>query len=118
MRALPHVLIGSAAAIPVAIETGAAAPVLAGAALGALLRDLDSPRSTLGRWLHLPLRHRGPLHSLLAAAVAALVAWLVLPGPWHLAAVGRAIGYVAHLLADSLTGRVPLLWPAGPRRRR
>ncbi|MBO0745105.1 MAG: metal-dependent hydrolase [Candidatus Dormibacteraeota bacterium] len=118
MRALPHVLIGSAAAIPVAIATRAPAPVVAGAVLGSLLPDLDSPHSTVGRWLHLPLRHRGPLHSLLAAAIAALVAWLVLRGPWRLAAVGLAIGYVAHLLADSLTGRVPLLWPARLRRRR
>ena len=61
-------------------------PVLAGAALGSLLPDLAPARSTLGRWVHVPLRHRGPLHSLLAAMTAALLAWLLLPTPWHLAA--------------------------------
>ena len=98
MRALPHVLIGSAAALPVAIETGVAVPVLAGAALGSLLPDLDSPRFTLGRWVHVPLRHRGPLHSLLAAAAAALLAWLLLPTAWRLAAADLTIGDFAHLL--------------------
>lgn len=64
----------------------------------------------------MPLRHRGPLHSLLAAMTAAFLAWLLLPTPWRLPAAGLAIGYLAHLLADSLTGRVPLLWPAKRRR--
>jgi membrane-bound metal-dependent hydrolase YbcI (DUF457 family) len=94
------------------------APVLAGAALGSLLPDLDTPSSSLGHWVHVPLGHRRPLHSLLAAGVASLALWLTLPAPWRLAATGLAIGYVAHLLADSLTGRVPLLWPFQRRRRR
>lgn len=122
MRGRTHVLLGVAASAPLAVSMENPLPVLAGAALGSLLPDLDHPESTLGHWLHVPLRHRGPLHSLLAAlffaslslAVLSVVAWFASDAPWYAAGVG--IGYVVHLLADIPSGRVPLLWPFRLRR--
>ena len=93
-------------------------------AVGALLPDLDSPKTTIGRlvppvsWLinkllgwnapH-PDGHRGGTHSLLAVVAVSLLARHAL-GPtagWVLAG-----GYVSHLLLDQLTIQgIRWLWP-------
>ena len=93
------------------------------AAIGGLLPDLDHPQSVLGRRLPMisvPLArlfgHRGMTHSLFAVVIllAALVAvttmyswggvaWLVPP---------LIIGYLSHILGDSMTpSGIPLFWP-------
>lgn len=114
MRGRTHVLLGVAAATPVAVTTSAVLPVVAGAAIGSLLPDMDHPGSSLGKLVHVPLGHRGPLHSLLAAAVFAFAALFLLPASLSEAvAAGLGVGYVAHLLCDLPSGRVALLWPLG-----
>lgn len=98
--------------------------VLVGALVGALLPDIDHPKSWLGRripFIALPIAavfgHRGITHSLLAvvgvawALRHALAHWELGAG-WGLAAVGVGVGYLSHLLGDFAThGGVPVLWP-------
>lgn len=93
---------------------------LALAVTGSLLPDIDHPGSWAGRKfkvVSVPLSaligHRGLTHS--AIAVLACLGLLVaLGGTWAPAPV--VVGYLSHLLADSLTpSGVPLLWP-NPRR--
>lgn len=87
-----------------------------GAVIGALLPDLDHPKSWISRKtliLHYPfhkLGHRKATHSL----VAAICVWTVLSlflGQYVLA-LGTFLGYVSHLLLDMLNPMgVPLLYP-------
>lgn len=93
------------------------------AAVGGLLPDLDHPKSALGRRLRLislPLSavvgHRGITHSLLA--VSALLGLLIYAtsapflGRWDGLISPLIIGYLSHILGDSMTpSGVPLLWP-------
>lgn len=97
------------------------------AGFASLLPDLDSPKSKLGgrvfpvsAALSLTVGHRGPLHSLLGAALACAGSFFVLKvlhlDPLLLCAV--AVGYVSHLLLDGLNPQgVPLLWPCKKRLR-
>ncbi|MBF0269297.1 MAG: metal-dependent hydrolase [Alphaproteobacteria bacterium] len=119
MMAVSHVVIGASLWAGVAYASGQPAePAALGlAALGSLLPDIDHPQSWAGRRMALisiPLAaligHRGVTHSLLAVAAFALI--LALFGPGHLAAP-LAVGYLSHLLADSLTlSGIPLAWPS------
>jgi inner membrane protein len=90
------------------------------AGISALLPDLDDPNSKLGRLVPIAswmikkiVGHRGPLHSLLGAGAAFLLASVLLriSGHAHLAAPIVA-GYISHLVMDSLNPQgVPWLWP-------
>ena len=103
------------------------------ASVGGLMPDLDHPRSALGRrmpFISIPLSrlfgHRGFTHSLLAAFVLFLVLLILISNAQHtamrsMASVGQGmqpllipliIGYLSHILGDSLTpSGVPLFWP-------
>jgi inner membrane protein len=120
MMAGSHVALGLAAWTAAAPHCGlpALAPAsLALAACGALLPDLDHPRSWAGRRLRpvsVPLSallgHRGFTHSALALALCAVA--LRLHGIGRGAALPLAIGYASHLLADAVTpAGLPLFWP-------
>lgn len=120
MMAGSHVVMGAALWVGVAKLTGqnpAEPQALAAAALGALLPDIDHPQSWAGRKLRVvsvPLSlivgHRGITHSLLAVA-GAMALLATMSTKWMAAPV--VIGYLSHLLADSLTpSGVPLLWPS------
>lgn len=99
--------------------------LLLGSTAGALLPDLDHPKSWLGRRIPLvsvPIAavfgHRGITHSLLAvvglvlALWHGLAQWHLLETRWGLGAVGVAAGYLSHIAGDFVThGGVPLLWP-------
>lgn len=120
-----HVLGGVTAGVLVASFTASTEPkamlMSAGiAGFAALLPDLDSPHSKLGR-IVLPaswatqkiIGHRGPLHSLLAAVIVALLAVTTIPFThtmiWFYAIIA---GYVSHLLLDALNPQgVPFFWP-------
>lgn len=94
-----------------------AAEEAAVALLGAALPDLDSKASYIGRfaphtsdWLERQFGHRSFTHSLLVQAVAALLAWWLLPGGFALALI---TGWVSHAWADMMTkGGVAWFWPA------
>lgn len=97
------------------------APAEALVALGAaLLSDLDSHQSYPGRllpplseWVERRFGHRGLTHSLLAQALAGLVAWWLLPPGYLLALLA---GWVSHSLADMMTpAGVAWFWPARAR---
>lgn len=119
MRGITHATIGAAIGVTLAYNAQldhADAIVLTGvAALGALLPDIDHPRAGLrdrlgwlGDLVFGWLKHRGPTHSLLAVA---LVAWVTFQiAPPHAPAL--ALGYLSHLLADSITkAGIAFLWP-------
>ncbi len=120
MMAGSHVVVGASAWAGLALAAGLAPAepqALAAAALGALLPDIDHPRSWAGRRLRaisVPLSllvgHRGVTHSLLAVAGALAVLALLGTG---FATAPVAVGYLSHLAADALTpSGVPLLWPS------
>lgn len=119
MMAGSHIAVGAALWAVTARAAGleAAEPqALGAAALGALLPDIDHPQSWAGRKMRvvsIPLSmlvgHRGVTHS--ALAILGCLALLAVMGVGWLAAP-VVVGYLSHLLADSLTpSGVPLLWP-------
>lgn len=100
-------LVGLAIGGPVGAATGA---------LGALLPDVDHPKSMAGRraWLlggalRLVVSHRGVLHSGLVAALLVLAALVA----DQTAVLACAAGWVSHIALDMLNrAGVPLLWPS------
>lgn len=120
MMAASHVAVGAALWAVVA-KLGGGNPAdpqaLAAAALGSLLPDIDHPGSWAGRKLKIisvPLSavvgHRGVTHSALAV-LGCLAALMGMGLGWGAAPI--AIGYLSHLMADSLTpSGVPFLWPS------
>ncbi|BCM94115.1 inner membrane protein YdjM [Abditibacteriota bacterium] len=132
-----HALIGVSVswALVVALGTGEQRVIwLLCGALGALLPDLDSPRSLLTGWqivglsplqplarlTHRTFGHRGALHSLLGWGVAScafLSLGLLFPGACG-PGVALSLGYLSHLLADGCTKTgIPLLYPRRQRYR-
>ncbi len=97
--------------------------LLAAAALGSLLPDIDHPNSQIGRMLPSISRpvaaligHRGFTHSLLAVAlltaVLALLAWQQVESLTAATVIALITGYLSHLAGDYLTVRgIPLFWP-------
>lgn len=80
--------------LPMPQDIGQAAATFALFTLGALLPDIDSEYSWLGRFLHLNVKHRTWTHSIWP--VLALCAWAYFqPLVWALVA-----GYAIHLLSD------------------
>lgn len=121
-----HVLAGASAGLLIAghgadLKTMSISAGVAG--IGALLPDIDSPHSKLGRkvpilpkLLTITVGHRGLLHSvpgviivsLLMASVAKM--FLVNPFPGLLLLV--MTGYLSHIVMDTFTNSgCPLLWP-------
>lgn len=113
-----HVLIGAASWIAAAPSLGArvSATGLACAVAGALLPDIDHPKSWVGRRLWLishPVSglfgHRGFTHSLLAVLLGGMVLQAQgTNGRWLMPVV---VGYLSHLVADLVSGGIPLFWP-------
>ena len=120
MMAKSHVVVGLAAWVAVAplLQLSPSDPLyLALAVAGALLPDVDHPKSWVGQrvWpvsaaIASVLGHRGVTHSAAAVAVLALVLSHV---GWRRATVvALAVGYLSHLAADMLTPQgLRLAWP-------
>lgn len=119
MNGKTHLLIGTASGLGLAASAQAdvrsALLLVASAALGSLLPDIDERHSKISRaagFVRAPaallFKHRGFTHSMLAAFAVAVCAWLIHP----LFGVGLFFGYALHLVADMLTrSGVPLFWP-------
>ena len=120
MMAISHV-VTSLAAWSVAAQYTSLEPTAGGmlaVIAGALLPDIDHPKSWLGRrlWfisapLSLMIGHRGLTHSLLAVIVlgGALTVYGSL-GSYLVASV--CIGYLTHMAGDFVTkGGIPVFWP-------
>ena len=116
-----HFLAGAVAGLLLAghtdVKTTAVSAGVAG--ISALLPDMDDPHSKLGRlvapasWaVKVTIGHRGPLHSLLGAGMAFILASLFMrSGYAHLIPMVVA-GYMSHLFMDSLNPQgVPWFWP-------
>jgi len=116
-------LIPSAQMEHIAIYAGAAA-------VGALLPDLDAPRSKIGQWsvggikpLQLPSQainhavgHRSLSHSILALVFVAVAGLFLSPFVGWQVSLSLWLGYASHLITDALTrSGIPLLYPR-PRR--
>lgn len=73
------------------------------ALLGALLPDLDSPNSKVGKRIKIIgriFRHRGIFHSLIAGF---LISWLIWHFVGHSYGAALFIGYASHLFIDGFT---------------
>src|SRR5262245_23360652 len=108
MRAPTHATFGLVFTIATGTVLGLtlAPPVAAFVLLGALLPDVDTPTSPIGRccrplaaWLERRIGHRTLTHSLLGLALATLP---VLPFAWIEPRwpVAFVLGYLSHLLVD------------------
>lgn len=121
-----HVLAGASAGLLIAgpgadLKTMVLSAGVAG--LGALLPDIDSPNSKIGRkvpilpiLLTITVGHRGMLHSvpgaLLLSMLTATVANVFLITPFLTLFLLFLTGYLSHIFLDMLTPRgCPLLWP-------
>ena len=106
------------------------ASLIACAALGSLLPDLDAseakikhlrlgqiePFAPLSQLLHRRFGHRGFLHSLGGVAVVALATLpIIIWGGWQFAAA-LLLGYVSHLILDACTRAGIPLFPGSTRR--
>lgn len=130
-----HALIGISslwllAAIPHTLTPDTLAPLVACAALGALIPDLDArhalathlsiariqPLAPIAVILSRDWGHRGATHSLIGLSVFAAL-MLPLAFLWHWAAWATLLlGYVSHLAADACTkSGIPLLYPGRKR---
>lgn len=95
---------------------------------GSLLPDIDEPNSFIGKkvWLLSKLikfttGHRGIFHTLIITLIFPLIYFLTKDNeiflklswlPYQNIIIGLTIGYLSHLLMDSMTEMgVPLLWP-------
>lgn len=65
--------------------------------LGSLLPDIDSKKSILGRFLHLPVKHRGVTHSVWALSILSILTLVCNPLFW------LTLGYFLHILLDSVS---------------
>lgn len=65
--------------------------------IGTLLPDIDSERSMLGRYIHLPMEHRTWTHAIWLPLIFVLAGFAFPPLWW------AALGYVLHLFWDSLS---------------
>ncbi len=125
MRAPTHATFGLVFTIATGTVLGITlTPVVAACVLlGALLPDIDTPTSPIGRccrplagWLERRVGHRTLTHSFLGLALATLP---VLPLVWPLAwldprwPLAFALGYLSHLLVDAANPPgVPLCYPS------
>lgn len=110
------------------VTWGIAGTVLLGSFIGSIFPDIDQP--TAGIWRAVPMGkvmnqlvcrvlggHRNLSHSILGVLIFYLL--INLAGYWiridhDLFVMSAMIGFVAHLIADSVTVQgIPLLWPFG-----
>lgn len=120
MQGRTHLLAGAAIGLSLShgLDIVPALAMVGAAAVGALLPDIDHPRSMISRRVGLAgapvrllVRHRGVLHSGVAAALVVLAA-LALPQHLRTFGVAGALGFISHIVLDGLTVQgVPLFWP-------
>lgn len=87
--------------------------VIIGSAIGSLLPDIDHKGSTISRitHVHLPVHHRGITHSIIGLGIIYLLL-VYLCGGTNAYIQGIVIGYISHLIADSITIRgIHLFFP-------
>jgi inner membrane protein len=115
MTGKTHFAVGLACGLiaVITLEPSQAVAMVGAAAAGALLPDLDSPMSTLGRLLPInpfaALGHRRILHSISMLIIFWLLAYYKSNELWH---VYLLIGYTSHIILDAITVQgVPLWYP-------
>lgn len=114
-----HLVTAQSAYLAVCVASGhpPAAPEALAALGAAMLPDLDSRQSYIGRlsphlsgWIGNRFGHRTLTHSLAAQAVALTFAWLLLPAGYVIAI---AAGWISHSVADMMTrSGVCWFWPS------
>jgi len=85
--------------------------------LGSLFPDIDSATSFIGskfKLVSLFFKHRGAIHSLPLLAACSMVFFILSGNAYY--AIAFLLGYLFHLLIDSLTPKgVAWLWPSKKR---
>lgn len=66
--------------------------------IGVLLPDIDNPDSILGRFIHVPVKHRTWLHAIYLYLIPAILGWLI-----HPAFSWLFFGVFIHLFWDSFS---------------
>ena len=127
MKGVTHQLFGITCYVYAPITTGHVWLDLVLVATGALIPDIDHPKSMLGQCvkplsmlIHQFAGHRGPFHSLLMTAIMAyallnlnVLLTTIFPflplNMWSIVTLGT----VTHLIGDMVFGKsgVPLFWP-------
>lgn len=128
---LGGILAGQMVVLTGAVDLTAALPLLAAAATGALVPDIDHRGSKISRsslagqvtafGVSVLTTHRGPIHTpafILASALCLGTVSYFADGSWWLAVfLGLLIGMLSHLLLDSLNpGGIMWLWPISKKR--
>lgn len=113
-------------AVENSFHNGNYAIVIAAAALGSLLPDLDAAESKIkhlqfggikpfllpSRFIHRQTGHRSLLHSLMALVYVALFSIVIAACLGPIVALALWLGYAIHLAADACTrAGIPLLYP-------
>lgn len=114
-----HLIAAQTTYLAVSVATGnpPAIPEALVALLAAMLPDLDSRQSYIGRvvpplstWIGQRFGHRTLTHSVMAQVVVLVPAWFLLPGGYFIA---LAAGWVSHSFADMMTkSGVCWFWPS------
>jgi membrane-bound metal-dependent hydrolase YbcI (DUF457 family) len=65
--------------------------------IGVLFPDTDSEKSMLGKFIHIPVRHRTWMHAIWVPLIAIGLSYFVQPLMWF------SVGYIVHLFWDSLS---------------
>ena len=71
--------------------------------IGALLPDIDSPESKVGRhfkFIGRIFKHRGVFHSIITAVIIGVLVWYFISQPY---ATAIFMGYASHLFMDGFT---------------
>ena len=77
--------------------------------VGTVVPDADHPESMIGRWIYIPVGHRGILHSIWPVLLLLFIGL----GPAYLRPfVFFSAGYMAHLICDAFSASgVKFFWP-------
>jgi inner membrane protein len=123
MMGKTHLVIGVAIGLSTAYVLESDVPhafaLTAFSAAGALLPDVDHPRSMIRDFLWIPgdilfsqMPHRGITHTFLAMVVVVGIIYFLLPASLNVIGFAVLLGFFSHLIADVVTPRgLPLLLP-------
>ena len=116
MRGTYHAYIGAStiacatALVPSILPPSAFLVSMAAGVFGALLPDIDSETSILGRYVYIPVEHRTITHALwIPLGLFVLGATCYIGGFWSVTWLSISLGWLSHLVVDSWS-RAGICW--------